>query len=60
MKVIQVKKTNLYDVFVGSGWKNHARIYFKNNKVSFVGHNNIKLTHDQVQTLQIKLLMETQ
>lgn len=57
MKILQVKNTNLYDVFLGEGWYNHARVYFKDNKVSFVGRNNIRLTHPQLVTLQLKLIV---
>lgn len=58
MKILRVKHTNLYDVFTGEGWYNHARIYFKDKRLSFVGKNNIKLTYPQLQALQIKILME--
>ena len=58
MKILRVKHTNLFDVFLEDGWKNHARIYFKNGKLSFVGKNNIKLSFPQIQALQIKILME--
>lgn len=60
MKICKVKNTNLYDVFIGEGWKNHARVYFKQGKLSFVGKDNVRLSNTQLQTLQIKLLMETQ
>ena len=26
MIIKQVKKTKLYDVFIGTGWKNHSRV----------------------------------
>lgn len=61
IKVLPVKHTNLYDVFVGDGWYNHARVYYKNNKMSFVGKGNTRLTKQQVTTLHIKLaLLEKQ
>lgn len=58
MKILRVKHTNLYDVFIGDGWKHHARIYFKDKKLSFVGKDNVKLSHAQLQAIQIKILME--
>ena len=58
MKVIKVKHSPFYDVFVGDGWHNHARVYAHKGKFSFVGRDNTKLSHSQVQSLKIKLLME--
>lgn len=58
MKILRVKHTNLYDVFTGEGWKNHARVYFKDGKISFVGKENTRLSHQQIQAIQIKILME--
>lgn len=58
MKILRVKHTNLFDIFLENGWENHARVYFKDGKLSFVGKNNIKLTFPQIQALQIKILME--
>ena len=26
MKILRVKKTNFYDVFLGNGWTNHSRV----------------------------------
>lgn len=60
MKILRVKHTNLYDIFIGEGWKNHARIYFKNSKLSFVGKENVRLSPAQVQAIQIKILMDFQ
>lgn len=57
MKILKVKHTNLYDVFIGDGWKNHTRVYFKKDKLSFVSKSTIKLTPTQIQTLQIKILL---
>jgi hypothetical protein len=36
MTIIQVKKSNFYDVFIGNGWKNHRRIHMNNGKLSVV------------------------
>lgn len=36
MTLIQIKKSNFYDIFFGLGWKNHKRISFFENKVSVV------------------------
>lgn len=59
MKILQVNKSNLYDVFLYNGWENHIRIYYKNNKLSFVGKPNLRLTQSQLVSIQIKLkLME--
>lgn len=57
MKICRIKKTNVYDVFIGDGWKNHARFYFKGDKLSFIGTGNTRLSHEQMQTLQIRLLL---
>jgi len=59
MKVLNVKHTHLYDVFVGEGWENHIRVYYKNGKLSFTKCGTARLTKDEITTLQIKLsLME--
>ncbi len=64
MKILRVKHTNLYDVFTGDGWHNHARVYFNKHPakgekcISFVGKATTKLTFSQIQSLQIKLILE--
>lgn len=58
MKVLKVKHTHFYDVFLGDGWKNHARVYYNNGKLAFVGKHNTRLSHAQLQSLKIRLLME--
>jgi hypothetical protein len=35
MKILQVKKTPLYDVFTGGGWKNHTRVFVKDGHVLY-------------------------
>lgn len=40
-KILRVKKTNMYDVFMGDGWKNHSRIYYDNGRVSLVNGNKL-------------------
>lgn len=60
MKVLRVKKTNLFDVFIGDGWKNHARVYLKDGKLSFVGRDNCRLTRGQLQTAQTSILIMVQ
>jgi len=57
MKILKVKHTRMYDVFIGEGWENHARVYYKNNKMTFVGKENIRLTKTQLTTLHIKLAL---
>lgn len=32
MKILRVKRTNLYDVYLGNGWTNHTRIMLKDAK----------------------------
>ena len=39
MKILQIKKTNFYDVFLNNGWKHHTRIFYKQNKVGHVSGN---------------------
>ena len=60
MKVLKVKHTKFYDVFIGDGWKNHARVFYDKitNKLTFVGSNNTRLSFSQIQTLKIKLALE--
>ena len=36
MKILRVKKTNIYDVFCGLGWKNHSRIVNKDGHISLM------------------------
>jgi hypothetical protein len=50
IKIIRVKKTPMFDVFVGDGWMNHTRCYYKGGKVSFVG-GGIKLSSTQYKSL---------
>jgi len=33
MKIIQVKKSKVHDIFIGLGWKNHTRVLVKNGHV---------------------------
>jgi len=33
MKILRVKKTPFYDVFIGSGWKGHTRVLVKGSRV---------------------------
>lgn len=35
MKIVRVKKTHMYDVFTGDGWKNHTRVLSKNNHIIY-------------------------
>jgi hypothetical protein len=55
IKVLRVKKTPLFDVFVGSGWTNHCRVYFKNGILSFTGAG-VKLSPSDKNTLKTTLL----
>jgi hypothetical protein len=40
MKILRVKKTKLFDVFIGSGWKNHSRVLV--NEVGHIFHKEGK------------------
>ena len=33
MIIKRVKNTHLYDVFIGNGWKNHARVLIRDGHV---------------------------
>ena len=57
MKILRVKKTNLFDIFVGDGWKNHARVYLKDGKLSFVGKDNTRLSVEQLKDAQLRILL---
>lgn len=41
MKILRVKKTNFYDVFLNSGWKNHTRVHVKDGKVGHIAGNKL-------------------
>lgn len=53
MKVLRVKKTSIYDVFIGNGWEHHSRILYKESKIVYL--NGIHLRQDQILTLLVKL-----
>jgi hypothetical protein len=46
MKILRVKKTPFYDIFLGSGWFNHTRVLVTNNIVHF--HSGKHLTRIQM------------
>lgn len=41
MLIKRVKKTSLYDVFVGLGWKNHSRVSIHNGHVQLHSGNSL-------------------
>jgi len=42
MKIVPVKKTPLFDVFVGEGWSNHSRVIVdKNKRVKLISGNRL-------------------
>ena len=43
MKILQVKKTRFFDVFLGNGWYNHTRVFVdKNAIVHHISGNQLK------------------
>lgn len=57
MKILRVKKTPLFDIFLGEGWTNHCRVYFKKGALSFVGVG-VTLSNSEKATLKTMLVME--
>lgn len=39
MKIIQVNKTPLFDVFLSNGWYNHSRVLVRDNKAKVTSGN---------------------
>jgi hypothetical protein len=39
LKIQRVKRTNLYDVFLGQGWNNHTRVTVKDKHVHIIKGN---------------------
>jgi hypothetical protein len=44
-KVLRVKKTGLFDVFFGDGWKEHSRVHWNGKEVEVT--SGLKLTRYQ-------------
>ncbi len=42
MIIKRVKRTNVYDVFLGNGWKEHTRISFNKGHVNFIAGKYLK------------------
>jgi len=41
MKILRVKRTHIYDVFTGDGWKNWSRYHVKQGKVLYIAGNSL-------------------
>lgn len=37
LTIKRVKKTNVYDLFVGNGWSHHSRVALQNGYVKLIG-----------------------
>ena len=42
MLVKRVKKTNMYDVFMGNGWNSHSRVAMLGNKLKLLSGNKLQ------------------
>jgi hypothetical protein len=55
MKILRVKKTNIYDVFMGDGWKQWTRIRNDKEGVHFLKGD--RLHSSQISTVSIALAL---
>ncbi len=53
MKVLQVKRTPIYDIFLGDGWYNWTRILFRQQIIKVLAGS--PLSKDQQLQLQVVL-----
>ena len=47
MKVLQVKKTPIYDVFIGEGWYNWTRVLLRNDVVKVLSGSPLSRSDQQ-------------
>jgi hypothetical protein len=54
MKILQVKKFPIFDIFTGEGWENWSRYLIKKNKIIYIA--GIKLSDKQSVTQLTKTI----
>lgn len=55
MKILRVKKTNMYDIFMGDGWKHWTRVRDNQEEVVFIKGN--RLNSSDMRTVAIRLAL---
>jgi len=55
MKILRVKKTNMYDVFMGEGWKHWTRVRDSQDGLMFLKGNKLNSSHMRTAAILIAL-----
>jgi hypothetical protein len=56
MKILRVKKTSFYDIFLLSGWKHHSRARFVNNTLQHI--SGLHLKEEQKTTALLSIMLK--